>query len=352
MNSEPDDDASTGDVPVTLGVTMGDPGGIGPEVILKGLDKAMSVEGPVVIFGAKAVLGAEERRLVDAGLLDGPIIGGEQHRQGAVEVAEVAPEFDWPSRPVGPTGPPGAVVQKRALDEAMNAVDAGEIDAIVTAPWNKSLFAEIDEPVVGHTEKLAAYFGVDDEVVMMLAGPRLRVALVTTHISIDEVPEAVTGAEIERTAGVTARALRRRFGISRPHIAVCGLNPHAGESGHMGREELDVIEPAVDDLSTRWEAEDVEFGGPMPADTLFAKFRNDAPYDAVVCMYHDQGLIPLKLLHFGQSANITLGLPVIRTSVDHGTAYDIAGESVADPGSMIYAMETAARMVRAERKRR
>lgn len=312
---------------------MGDPGGIGAEVILKALRAMKSCDFEAVIYGSSQILEFE-----DPLLGDGP----------EMEVVDVAPEISWSKRPVGPTGERGAILQGRALDAAMKAVDNQEIDAIVTAPWNKALFAAIDEPVVGHTEVLSEYFGVDDTV-MMLAGARLRVALVTTHVAVAEISDLVTPDALESTIRVCARALQSRFGIEAPRLAVCGLNPHAGEKGHMGREEIDVIAPVISRLNRQWEQDAIALEGPFPSDTLFARFREDAPYDAVICLYHDQGLIPLKLLHFGGSANITLGLPVIRTSVDHGTAYDIAGQSVADAGSMKYALEMAHQMVRRAR---
>lgn len=323
-----------------LGITMGDPGGIGPEVILKALVSSSPPE--TVIYGSPSAMSQHRDALVDAGVLDSRAV---EEALAGVEIVDVAPTIRWQTRPVGPTGKEGAIVQKRALQQAMEHAEHDQIDAIVTAPWNKSLFAEIGEPVVGHTEKLSEFFGVDD-VVMMLAGRRLRVVLVTTHIPVGRVAAAVNADTIETTVEVTARALKNRFGVDDPRLAVCGLNPHAGEQGHMGREELDVIEPAVERMASRLSSSGVQLEGPFPADTLFAKFRDNQPYDAVVCMYHDQGLIPLKLLHFGASANITLGLPVIRTSVDHGTAYDIAAKGVADAGSMKFAIDTAAKMVR------
>ncbi len=318
---------------------MGDPGGIGAEVVLKAL--AAGVDQQVVIYGSEQVLRMERDALVGAGVVDAARV--DEALDDATLVG-VAPKIQWDKRPVGPTGADGAVVQGRALDRAMEDAQQGRIDAIVTAPWNKALFAANDEPAEGHTERLARFFGVDD-VVMMLGGDRLRVALVTTHIPLADVAPAIDETAITTTVKVVIGELRRWFGIEEPRVAVCGLNPHAGEQGHMGREEIEVVEPAVDRLASHWQG-DATVEGPFPSDTLFAKFRDAAPYDAVVCMYHDQGLIPLKLLHFGASANITLGLPVVRTSVDHGTAYDIAGDGVADAGSMRYALQTAAAMVR------
>ncbi len=320
---------------------MGDPAGIGPEVILKALSEVPPGVDAVVIFGAREVMELQQQSLVKREVLERSVLGAQKPE---IEIREVAPELTWSSPPAGQPDARGAIVQRRALDKAMEAAESKAIDAIVTAPWNKELFDAVGAPVVGHTEILAEYFGVDD-VVMMLAGERLRVALVTTHIGIDEVADVLTAAKIETAIEVTASELRKRLGVCAARIAVCALNPHGGEGGHMGRQEIDFITPLIEGMKAQWRERELELDGPFPADTLFAKFRDRTPYDAVVCMYHDQGLIPLKLLHFGASANITLGLPVVRTSVDHGTAYDIAGQGIADAGSMKFAMKMAAKMV-------
>lgn len=327
---------------VRVGITMGDPAGIGPEVILKALT-GMKTDGlEVVVYGARRVLELEEEFLIEGVEGYEPVLGAHS----GIEVVEVGPQVEWSRTSVGRGDGWGARLQMAALRRAMEAGRDGEIDAIVTAPWNKALFDRIGEPVVGHTEVLADFYGVP-EVVMMLAGPRLRVALVTTHMAIADVAASLTKEKIKTTVGITAKSLQERFGLVAPRIAVCGLNPHAGEEGHMGGEEIEIISPAIEELREEALAGDVELVGPLPADTLFAKFAGaGSPFDAVICMYHDQGLIPLKLLHFGQSANLTLGLPVIRTSVDHGTAYDIAGSGKADEGSMEYAIEMAISMAR------
>lgn len=304
--------------PVRLAITLGDAAGIGPEIITKAL-RAGSFED-VTLFGAPGLVPADAARLVDV--------------SGTDSLIDVEP---------GLSDPRCARLQLRALETAIEAAKRDEIDAIVTAPWTKALFETIGAPALGHTEVLADRFGVGDEHVMMLAGDVLRVALVTTHIPLRQVSERVTEKAILHTIRVTAHELRRSFGIPEPRIAVCGVNPHAGEGGHMGTEDRDVVEPALE--QARQLGFDVH--GPFPADTLFVKFRGEvAPYDAVVAMYHDQGLTPLKLRHFGESANITLGLPTVRTSVDHGTAYDIAGKGIADASSMRYALELAERLVR------
>lgn len=339
---------SGGEKPVRLAITMGDPTGIGPEVILKALSSLGDrVSWEAAIFGKPQVFAAEDAHLREI------LPGYRSPFEGARKLAiiDVAPEVEWSERARGQGGWQAARLQEAALNHAMAAVKAGEFDAIVTAPWNKALFTQIEQEPRGHTEVLASYFGVPDDVVMMLGGDRLRVALVTTHIPLSEVAGAMSREKIEKTLVVVARELQRRFGIRSPRLAICGLNPHAGESGHMGREEIEIIEPAIKRLRERADLKSVELVGPLPADTLFAKFRGgQAPFDAVICHYHDQGLIPLKLMHFGESANITLGLPVVRTSVDHGTAYDIAGQGKADEGSMGYALNIAASMVRQGRR--
>lgn len=303
-----------------LGITVGDAAGIGPEIIEKALrgrdNRDVSVyASPDVVSG--------DFEVIDA--LDGEAVG------------ELV---------MGGPNPVCARLQLAALERAIADAKVGRIDAIVTAPWTKSLFASVGLPASGHTEVLAARFGVPDDHVMMLAGDVLRVVLVTAHVPLRRVAELVTVERIVRTVEVTARDLAQSFGIASPRIAVCGLNPHASERGHIGREDVEVTAPAIAEARARG----IDVHGPFPADTLFPRFRGDvAPFDAVVAMYHDQGLAPLKLRHFGESANITLGLPVVRTSVDHGSAWDIAGKGVADASSMRYAIEVARRMVQHRR---
>lgn len=220
---------------------------------------------------------------------------------------------------------------------------AGELDALVTGPVHKGIINDAGLPFTGHTELLAEITG--DFPVMMLATPGLRVALATTHLPLVEVSAAITANRLERVLHVLHQALITGFGIPRPRILVCGLNPHAGEGGHLGREEIEVISPALERLRARG----MDLRGPLPADTLFTPPRLAAA-DAVLAMYHDQGLPVLKHMGFGRAVNITLGLPFIRTSVDHGTALDLAGTDRVDPGSLIYAAQTALEL--AERARR
>lgn len=343
-----------------LAISMGDPAGIGPEVTLRALaewpphnaaDRIRPDRQSIhpIVFGSIDVI----RR--DAGSVDRsddlrsrlhPIddVGDvAPDADDAIWVVDVAPDIDASHISHGNPGPDAARLQLAAFEAAVDAVVADHADAVVTAPWTKSLFRQIDRDPTGHTELLAERFP-DATPTMMLAGPRLRVSLATTHVPLREVADHITRDDLAGTIRTTIGALRERFDIDAPDVAICGLNPHAGEAGAIGTEEQTVIDPLLDDLTSELH-DNADLHGPFSADTLFTRFRQgDIPFDAVIAMYHDQGLIPLKLLHFGESANITIGLPIIRTSVDHGTAYDIAGEGVADAGSMKYALDTAARM--------
>jgi len=220
---------------------------------------------------------------------------------------------------------------------------SGLFDAIVTAPVHKGIINEAGVPFSGHTEFFAEQTATD-QVVMMLACPGLRVALATTHLPLRQVADAITGPLIERVVRILHSDLVNKFGLSTPRILVCGLNPHAGEDGHLGREELDIIIPALERLRN----EGIELIGPLPADTLFTPKHIDQA-DAVLAMYHDQGLPVLKHKGFGNAVNITLGMPIIRTSVDHGTALDLAGTGQANPGSLQVALDTAIQMINARR---
>lgn len=232
------------------------------------------------------------------------------------------------------------------LDVAIDGALAGEFDAIVTAPLQKSTINDAGVPFTGHTEYLAERTGTP-RVVMMLAGTGerpLRVALATTHLPLKDVSAALTIDGLVETLTIIDRDLRRDFGLAAPRILVTGLNPHAGENGYLGREEIDVIGPAL----VRAKGQGVDARGPFPADTLFQP-RYLADADCVLAMFHDQGLPVLKYATFGEGINVTLGLPIIRTSVDHGTALDLAGTGRADPGSMVAALDTAVAMARHRR---
>jgi 4-hydroxythreonine-4-phosphate dehydrogenase len=225
------------------------------------------------------------------------------------------------------------------LDAAIEGCMSGTYHAVVTAPVHKGIINDAGFAFTGHTEYLADHSGTH-KVVMMLAGGGLRVALATTHLPLRAVADAITPALLDEVIRILHADLQRKFGISRPRILVAGLNPHAGESSHLGHEEIDIIEPALD----RLRAEGMNLVGPLPADTLFSRIRQD-PCDAVLAMYHDQGLPVLKYASFGAGVNVTLGLPFIRTSVDHGTALDLAGTGRAETGSLMTAIEVALDMI-------
>lgn len=239
-----------------------------------------------------------------------------------------------------PTGVVNAASGRRAYDEVVRAVGdarAGQVDGLVTAPINKAAFAAAGLPWKGHTDLLAHLCEVPD-VGMLFWSDKLRVVLATVHIPLSQVPAALTFERLLAIIRLTALSLPR-FGIARPRLAVAGLNPHAGEDGLLGGEEITTVRPAIQAA----QAEGIDVQGPFPADTVFVRAaRGD--FDVVVACYHDQGLIPVKLLSFGQSVNVTIGLPIVRTSVDHGTAFDIARQGKADPGSLVEAILLAAKL--------
>jgi 4-hydroxythreonine-4-phosphate dehydrogenase len=246
-------------------------------------------------------------------------------------------------RPGNPTVEGGKAMVEYIF-KAVEMVQKEDLAAMVTCPISKSLMHQAGHRYDGHTQ-LIAHLTKADEYVMMLAGEQLRVSLVTIHCSLKEVPDLLNKKIVYKTIAITARALRKDFGIENARLAVAALNPHAGEAGLFGLEERECIEPAI----KKAREEGFHVTGPFPADTLFHKAASGS-FDAVIAMYHDQGLIPLKLLHFSDAVNVTLGLPIIRTSVDHGTAYDIAGTGQADASSLKEAIKLAAKMVRNRRQ--
>jgi 4-hydroxythreonine-4-phosphate dehydrogenase len=283
-----------------VAITVGDPAGIGPEI---------------------AARAAADARVLDA---CEPVI------------------YTSPDGHAFAPGVLSADAGRAAYDLIVRAVDdarRSRVDAVATAPVNKEAFRLAGLPWAGHTDLLAHLTGARD-VAMMFYSDALRVVLATIHIPLADVPRLLTAASLEATIGLTARELPR-FGFARPRIAVAGLNPHAGEHGLFGREEDTVIRPAI----AACRKQGIDVSGPFPGDTVFVRARR-GEFDVVVACYHDQGLIPVKLVAFGQAVNVTLGLPIIRTSVDHGTAFDIAGKGVADPESMIAAVLLAARLAR------
>ena len=319
-----------------IGITMGDPVGIGPEIILSALNDPAIYEvcRPVAIADLKILHTAQ--KCIDSRLHIRPVEGPESgtYRYGSIDVmnlSELDPEkIEW-GRPTVETGRAMVHYITAAIDLACQ----GRLGAITTCPINKSAMRIAGFDYNGHTELLADRTKTDN-FAMMLTGDKLRVVLVTIHIPLKNVCAMLSKESIYRTIKITASALMDRFGYKSPRIAVAGLNPHAGEGGMFGDEEKHIILPAVQHARSKG----LNVAGPLPPDTLFYHAAN-GQYDAVVCMYHDQGLIPFKLIHFADGVNTTLGLPIIRTSVDHGTAYDIAGTGKANPGSLVAAIKLA-----------
>ena len=321
--------------PRTIVITTGEPAGVGPDLALAAALSDWPCE--LVFAGDPAMLGARAK-LLGLPLEPRDWSTGAQpapHRAGTLPVlASRLAAAATPGRP----DPANARYVLSLLDAAAQGCLSGEFAAMVTAPVQKSSINEAGIPFQGHTEYLAAKSGGAHPVMLLVAG-RLRVALATTHLPLVEVPRRITRELLERTLSVLERGLRESLGIEAPRILVCGLNPHAGESGHLGREEIDVIRPAVEAIAARGAA----VTGPVPADTAFTP-ASLGRADAVLAMYHDQGLPVIKHAGFSQAVNVTLGLPFHRASVDHGTALDLAGTGRADPGSLFEAIRLASRL--------
>ena len=312
-----------------LAITLGEPAGIGPDLIVM-LAQRERTSGWVALADAETLEGRAQRLGLPLTLTRQPT------RQAGRLCLEPVPLAE-PVQP-GALNPANAPSVIAALDRAVDGCLKGRFKALVTGPVQKSVINEAGIPFSGHTEYLRDRCGASD-VLMLLAAGSLRVALATTHLPLSEVPKAVTETLLESKLKLLLGGLRTQFGCSRPRILVTGLNPHAGESGHLGREEIDTIEP----VCARFRAQGEAVIGPLPADTTFTPNRL-ADADAVLAMYHDQGLPVLKHAGFGEAVNVTLGLPFIRTSVDHGTALDLAGTGNADPGSLQAAIALAERL--------
>ncbi len=316
-----------------LAVSLGDPAGIGPEVVAKCWDHRSA-------FNLPAFLAVGDGRSLSA-VWDGPIVTIDDPRDadaafdvGLPVIHIAAADADIPGRP----SVAGAHCSLDSLEIAVGLARSGSASAVVTGPVSKQQLYAIGFAHPGQTEFVAERCGVASEnVAMMLAGPTLRTVPVTTHLPFAEVPGHLNPSLVESRGRATLRGLQRNFGIADPRLAVAALNPHAGEGGALGSEEQDIIRPAVEALL----AEGWQVVGPLPADTMFHEGAR-SQYDAALCMYHDQALIPLKALHFEEGVNITLGLPIVRTAPDHGTAFDIAGEDRADPRAMAAAIRMAA----------
>jgi len=320
-----------------VGITMGDPVGIGPEIVLLALsDVSIFNLCKPLVFGDVTRLEAAKHSTgicFDLYSVKDPEDG--TYRHGCVDVVNVSVldpvKTSW--------GKPSIETGKAMVNYVTAAIEMatkGRIAAIATCPINKKAMQVAGFGYQGHTELLAEQTQ-SEQYAMMLAGDKLRVVLVTIHTPLKNVPAMLTKEKILKTIRITENALYERFGFNNPRIAVAGLNPHAGEGGMFGEEEETIIVPAVHHAR----AEGMDVSGPFSPDTLFYHALKGR-YDAVVCMYHDQGLIPFKMIHFTNGVNTTLGLPIIRTSVDHGTAYDISGTGRADPGSLIAAIKMAA----------
>jgi 4-hydroxythreonine-4-phosphate dehydrogenase len=334
-----------------LGLTMGDPAGVGPEIVLKALRELAPREAAGEL--ALAVIGTASCMAEAADRLGMP--------------AKMAANGGWPQvRLIQAATTEGAIVSGKlsaeagrlafaAIERAVRLALAGEIDAIVTAPINKEALNKAGHAYPGHTEILAELTGSKGSC-MLLAHDRLRVTHVSTHVALADAPKRVTPERLRRVFALTHEALLD-LGIEKPRIGVCALNPHAGEGGLFGREDVDIVAPAIEEFR----AQGIAIDGPVPADTIYVKALA-GQFDAVVAMYHDQGHVAVKTLGFAMDpqtglmsslsgVNVTLGLPIIRTSVDHGTAFDIAGQGIANAASMVEAIELAAQMVKARRQR-
>lgn len=341
-------------MPVRIVLSMGDPAGIGPEVLLLALRKLkLQRRACPVVVGVPEVLASTARRL-----------GVEWNPRVCRSPADLEAMGDgsWSIWPIAlprsvdsiPPGKPRSRrlaatcgdVSYRAVVEAVRLVQGGHADALVTAPIAKEHWHAAGHAAPGHTELLAALAG-HVPVCMMMAGSRLRVVLMTTHVPLRDVPRRVTASRVVETVNITDRALRQQFGLRRPRLAVAGINPHAGEGGLFGDEDERIVRPAVQ----KSRRTGVDVVGPLPADALFYHAAQGM-YDAVIAPYHDQALAPFKLLHFRDGVNVTLGLPWIRTSPDHGTAFDIAGKGVADATSMAAAITLAVQLAQAQRAKR
>ena len=316
-----------------LAVSLGDPAGIGPEVIAKCWDARSAFQLPpfVAIGDPRSI----------AAVWDGPIEIIDDPRQADAAFDVGLPLLQLNAAQADTPGHPsvaGAHCSLDSLEIAVGLARSGSAAAVVTGPVAKEQLYAIGFQHPGQTEFVAERCGISPgNVVMMLAGPTLRTVPVTTHVALAEVPRVLTSALIESRGRATLRGLQRSFGIAEPRLAVSGFNPHAGEGGQLGTEEIEIIEPAIAALA----AEGWRVTGPHPADTMFHT-RARANYDAALCMYHDQALIPIKALHFEEAVNVTLGLPIVRTAPDHGTAFNIAGQDRADPRPMAAAIRMAA----------
>ena len=317
-----------------IAITPGEPAGIGPDLCIQLAQQNLPCE--VIAIANPDLLTQRAQQLGLSVLINEFDSTKSPCPQQAGSLTVLATELAEPVQ-AGQLNPANSRYVLKTITKATKGCMEGLFDAMVTGPVHKSIINDAGFSFSGHTEYIAEMTG--GHPVMMLATPGLRVALATTHLPLTEVSAAITHTRLRTVIRILDQALRSHFGLDNPHILVCGLNPHAGENGHLGREEIEVIEPVLDGLRKQG----LNLEGPLPADSLFtSKYLESA--DAVLAMYHDQGLPVLKHMGFGQAVNITLGLPIIRTSVDHGTALNLAGTGKAEIGSLLYAIQTAITM--------
>ena len=322
------------DLPV-IAITSGEPAGIGPELCLRLVERDFPAQ--LVVLADRTLLAARAKAVGISG--DGlklrDWIHGQPSQKGTLDVLhQPLSVLSLPGR----LDPANANYVLQLLDRALDGCRSGEFAAMVTAPVHKGVINDAGVPFTGHTEYLAEKTNTP-QVVMMLAGSNLRVALATTHLPLKDVAAAITQESLEATLRILHADMRSKYGLANPRILVAGLNPHAGEGGYLGMEEIEVISPVLE----RLRGEGMRLIGPLPADTMFTPPMLEQG-DCVLAMYHDQGLTALKYASFGNGINVTLGLPIIRTSVDHGTALELAGTGRADPGSLFVAVEQAIAM--------
>ena len=343
-----------------IGITMGDPCGIGPEIVLKSIiSPKLNGKADFLIIGSKGGLCSVAERIGFEIAFSDNSRNLDLGDEGLLSVTLKSESLDFATTTTADSNQiyllpldnfpidkcfnhvPSAEGGRAAVEYVLKGVDLAierSIDAVVTAPINKEAVKLGGYDYPGHTELLKERTNTKD-VVMLMVGDKLKVSFVTSHIALSQVHKIITTDKIATAITITANALKRYMGITNPNIAVCGLNPHSGEAGRFGTEEKNIIIPAIN----RVKETGVICSGPVPADVVFFKARN-GHFDAVVALYHDQGAIPIKLLAFETGVNITLGIPIVRTSPDHGTAYDIAGKGVANPDSMIEAIKYAVMM--------
>jgi len=326
--------AAVGNRLPVIALTTGEPAGIGPDLALLLTREALTAR--IVAISDEGLL-AERCRMLGLNIKVQPYVAGSLPLPGVLEVEHVPLARPAEAGRLDAANSPYVLA---TLDRAIDGCMRGEFDALVTAPVHKGIINDAGINFTGHTEYLAARTRTA-HVVMMLAGGGLRVAVATTHLALADVPKAITRAGLGATLRVLHAGLVGQFGIAKPRILVSGLNPHSGESGHLGREEIEVIEPVIRELA----AEGYAVEGPIPADTLFVPERLQRA-DCALAMFHDQGLPVLKYASFGRGVNVTLGLPMVRTSVDHGTALDLAGSGRAEAGSLIEALRMAVDIAR------